>query len=261
MPWHVQILTTGSSDSFIKGFSDHVYLYEEELDSGHRYLYFSSQHIDHLKDPIRALYRAKNLIAIFGAIQLLNSHNVWRYDEEMIYYTDIYNTSNNKKYQYNLTDETIEQEEDVNPFGEIRITDLTYFNKYNYYLQLAQDNEKVSSVLELLHEMYKEKRYFYTNFSKIYDTIKKAWERDSMEQYSTKVKDAFDFLSHKNLHGYSNDIHLSGKESRHGYTRPLNPKAKGIEVPAKEETFKNLIILINGWLNFNLDIEKVTFEI
>lgn len=261
MAWHVQIVTSGSTDYFIRGFSDHIYIYEEEALSGHRTLYFGSQHIDELNDPIRALYRAKHLISIFSSIQRLSNHNVWKYQDHEIFYTDFFNTQNNRRYDSGLTDQTIELEEILNPFGEKAISRFTYNNKYNHYMKLAQDDHLVYVVLELLNEAYGDIRYFYINLYKIIETIKFNWGVESINNYSLKSKEAYKFLTDKKLMGYMNQFQASGRYSRHGAKSSSVPHPNIISPPAIELTESNLLVLINGWLNYKINPEKNTFKL
>ena len=256
MAWHIQITTYGPAAEYVRGFSNHLYVHEEELLSGHRVLYLGSPHLDVLSNPIQALYRSKALIAIFTSIQRLLNDRIWLYDLSQIFYTDYQNHNNNVRHPANiLPDETMAFEETLNPYhSNIRMESYIYKNIYHKFLSLAQSDNLVHTVLLLLDDAYKLPRYYYINLYKIFETIKNDWSLNEMKEFSIDAVHAFDALNAGNIRGYMNQFSASGLLSRHGYTTNVVAHPNVATPPEISETKTYLLTLINTWLNYKISL-------
>ncbi|MCT4786257.1 hypothetical protein ACFQO8_14570 [Exiguobacterium aestuarii] len=265
MAWHIHIINPGPAGGLTSAFSDHIYVYDEDAFSGHTTLFLGSPHLDVLEDPTRALIRAKILISVFTSIQRLSYDRILRYDDGFIYYTDYSNPNKNRRENLGAFSEEVAFEEAMYPFSNPPISKFTYYNQYNHYFTLAQNEHLVFSVLTLLDEAYKHANYFYINLYKIVETIRNEWGINSMTEYSSEVVDAFNFLSGSNIKGYMNNFEASSLFSRHGYKKskgssedlPLSIK----NPPSISEIKINLLILINGWLNYKINSKRITYTL
>ncbi|WP_393964972.1 hypothetical protein [Exiguobacterium sp. S22-S28] len=256
MTWHIQITTYGPAAEYVRGFSNHLNVHEEELLSGHRVLYLGSPHLDILSDPIQAIYRAKTLIAVFTSIQRLLNDQIWSYDLSQIFYTDYQNSDNNGRYSMSpLHNETMAFEETLNPYGAtIPMSKNYYKNIYHQYLSLAQNDNLVHTTFILLDDAYKSLRYYYINLYKILETIKNDWSQDAMLEFSSEAVNAFDALHAGNVRGYMNQFSASGLLSRHGYTKNANAHSNVSTPPPIFETKTHLLMLTNRWLNYKISL-------
>lgn len=255
MVWHIQITTYGPAAEYVRGFSNHLHVYEEESLSGHPVLYLGSPHLDVLSNPIQAIYRSKTLTAVFTSIQRLLNDRIWLYDLSQIFYTDHQDHNNNFRYPANvLPDETMAFEETLNPYhSNIYMESRIYRNIYHKFLSLAQSDNLVHTVLILLDDAYKLPRYYYINLYKILETIKNDWRRDAMIEFSTDAVNAFNALNAGNIRGYMNQFSASGLLSRHGYTT-VAAHTNVATPPEISETKTYLLILINAWLNYKISL-------
>ena len=254
MSWHIKITTYGLAADYASGFSNHLYVYEEEELSGHLTLYLGSPHLDVLDDPIRAIYRSKSLISVFTSIQRLFQDQLWRYDHAEIFYTDYSNPDKNRRYNLGYSsNENIALEETLNPYATINLVQRHYTNNYHHYLSLCRNNNLVHTTMILLDDAYNFPRFFYINLYKIVETIKNDWNLNDMRNYSSEVLTAFNTLNTGRVKGYMNHFNASGLFSRHGYI-DNNPVHSNVSTPPPiEETKLNLLILINGWMNYKLN--------
>ncbi|MGG1400273.1 hypothetical protein ABE288_20985 [Bacillus salipaludis] len=257
MSWLMRITSPGPASPYARiSFSDHVYVYEEETMSGHCLYYLGSPHLDMLDthDYVRAIYRAKSITTIWSSIQRLTNSTLWQYDNSTLFFNDA-------SFSLSLKDENIALEELVDPFKNHNFERVLRSNQYHNYLHLAATDDLVHNVLLLLNDAYSYTQFFYINLYKIVETIQNDWRATNIASYSTDAKAAYDFLNGSNVRGYMNNFIASGLYSRHGFTN-RNAAAPSILNPPPVENIKEeLLCLINGWLNYKIDPNRISYKL